>query len=61
MQSGTIEELKKVICLSELSQEHLHWIFDHSIYVEYEDGSVIMKTGETPEFMMFIFESNFIF
>ena len=61
MQSGTIEELKKVICLSDLSQEHLQWIFDHSNYVEYEDGSVIMKTGETPEFMVFIFEGSVSF
>ena len=61
MPSGTIEELKKVICLSELSQEHLLWIFDHSNYVEYEDGSVIMKTGETTEFMVFIFDGSISF
>src|SRR5436190_16873301 len=56
MQSPTIEDLKKVIALSDLSDEHLQWILDHSEYHEYADGEVIIKTGEVPEYMMFIIE-----
>ena len=56
MKSVTIEELKKVIALSDLPDEHLQWILDHSFDVEFEDGDVIMKTGEVPDFMMFIIE-----
>ena len=52
----TIKELKKVIALSDLPDEHLQWILDHSFYVEFEDGGVIMRTGEAAEFMMFILE-----
>ena len=51
-----IEDLKKVIALSGLPDEHLQWILEHSNYVEFDDGGVIMKTGEATEFMMFIVE-----
>jgi len=61
MQAGTIEELKKVIAVSELPDEHLQWILDHSTYLEFEDGEVIMKTGEVPDFMMLIIEGTVSF
>src|SRR5258705_9837503 len=54
MPPRTIEELKKVIAFRGLPDEHLDWIFDHSLYVEYEDGTVIMRTGEVAEMMMMI-------
>lgn len=56
MQPATIEDLKKVIALKNIPEEHLQWIADNSEYHEYEDGSIIMKTGEVPEYMMFIIE-----
>ncbi len=56
MSPVTIEDLKKIIVLSEVPDEHLQWILDHSEYHEYDDGTVIMKTGEVPEFMMLIIE-----
>lgn len=56
MQPATIQDLRKVIVLGDLPQEHLQWIFDHSIYVEYDEGEIVMKTGEITEFMMFIVE-----
>ncbi len=46
MQPVTIEELKKVIALSELPEEHLQWILDHSESVEYDDGELVGKTGD---------------
>ena len=56
MQPDSIKELKKVTALGDLTDEHLQWIADHSEYHEYEEGEVIMKTGEIPGYMMFIIE-----
>ncbi|HEY6506292.1 MAG TPA: hypothetical protein VIZ28_20085, partial [Chitinophagaceae bacterium] len=56
MSTAPIDELKKVIALSDLPGEHLQWILDHSAYIEFEDGGVIIKTGEAADFMMFIVE-----
>jgi hypothetical protein len=44
--STTIEELKKVVALSDLPDDHLQWLLDHSDYHEYEDGTLIGKTGD---------------
>jgi signal transduction histidine kinase len=54
MQDVTIEELKKAIALSDLPDEHLQWIIDHSEVIEYKDGDIVVKTGETTEWMFFI-------
>jgi signal transduction histidine kinase len=51
MESVTIDDLKKVVALSELSDEHLQWILDHSEYREYADGDLIGKYGEPAEVM----------
>jgi signal transduction histidine kinase len=58
MKQVTIEELKKVIALSELPDEHIQWIIDHSETVEYSDGELIAKKGESPEWMFFIIEGR---
>ena len=44
-------DLKSVIALSELPDEHLQWIIDHSEYREYADGDIIAKYGEEAEIM----------
>jgi signal transduction histidine kinase len=56
MLPATIDELKTVIALSDLPDDQLQWIFDHTFYTEFEDGGVVMKTGEVTEYMMFIVE-----
>lgn len=56
MPSSPIEELRKVVALSDLPDEHLQWILDHSHYTEFEEGEIIMRTGESPDFMMVILE-----
>jgi len=58
MQPVTIEELKKVIALSDLPDEHLQWIIDHSTILEYEDGELVAKTGDPAEWMFFIIEGR---
>lgn len=61
MSSSPIEELRKVVAFSDLPDEHLQWILDHSHYVEFEEGEVIMRTGESPEHMMIILEGSISF
>src|SRR5215217_7130728 len=51
MQSATIEDLKKVVALSELPDAHLQWLLDHSEYQEYADGDLIAKYGDPAEVM----------
>ncbi|HVG12478.1 MAG TPA: hypothetical protein VM843_05700, partial [Flavisolibacter sp.] len=61
MQSVTIEDLKKIIALSELSDEHLQWILSHSEYRELVDGDLIAKYGEPADWMWIILEGKIAF
>ena len=58
MQPITIDELKKVLALNGLPDEHLHWIMDHSEPFEYEEGDIVAKTGEPAEWMFFLPEGK---
>ena len=60
-QSVTIEELKKIIALRDLPDEHLEWILAHSEYEEYEDGDILYKTGDVIEAMAFLLEGKIYF
>ncbi|MES1225807.1 MAG: hypothetical protein ABUT20_60575, partial [Bacteroidota bacterium] len=53
MQSPTIEDLKFNVALSDLPDEHLQWILDHSDYQEFSDGDLIAKCGDPAEVMWF--------
>ena len=55
---ATIEELKKVIALKDLPDEHLQWIIDHSELWEYEDGTVLFRTGDAVDVMWILLEGN---
>src|ERR1041385_180289 len=55
---ATIEELKKVIALKDLPDEHLQWLIDHSDVWEYEDGAVLFKTGDPVDVMWILLEGN---
>src|SRR6478736_4161089 len=46
-----IDDLKKVNALSDLPDEHLHWIIEHSDYAEYQDGDLVAKYGDPAEVM----------
>jgi signal transduction histidine kinase len=39
-------ELRKVICLSDLPEEHLQWLIKHGEVSEYNDGDLIYKTND---------------
>ena len=61
MSSVTTAELKTVVALSDLPEEHLLWILDHSEYLEFEDGSLIRKFGEPINEMYFLLEGSISF
>jgi len=58
MKSVTIEELKKVIAVSDLPEDQLKWILNHSEEFEYDDGEIVGKTGDIAEWMYFIIEGK---
>ena len=60
-QSVAFEELKNIIALQNLPDEHLKWILSHSSYEEHEDGDIIYKTGEPIDAMSFILEGKMNF
>ena len=61
MQSVTIGDLKNVVALSDLPDEHLQWILEHSEYHEYADGDIIGKYGEPAEVMWFSLVGKVVF
>jgi signal transduction histidine kinase len=61
MQPVTLEELRKVIALSDLPEEHLQWILDHSTAIEYQDGELVGKSGDPADNMVFLLEGNLDF
>jgi signal transduction histidine kinase len=61
MESVTIDELKKVMALSDLPFQHLEWILARSKIEEYKDGDTIIKTGEPIDEMIFFLEGRMDF
>jgi signal-transduction protein with cAMP-binding, CBS, and nucleotidyltransferase domain len=56
-----INELRKVIALSELPDEHLQWIAQRAEYKEFEDGDEMYKKGDPAEVMWFTPEGRIDF
>ena len=61
MRSSTIKDLKKVIALSDLSDEQLQWIADRVEFQEFSDGSVMVKSGEPVDEMWLMAEGGIEF
>lgn len=57
-QTVTIDELRKVVALSELPDEHLQWIIDRSEVVEWKDGDTVAKTGSPAEVMFILLDGK---
>src|SRR3954467_13190856 len=58
MHAVTIDELKKVVALHDLPDAHLQWLLDRSKYVEYEDGTILYKTGDPIEEMWILLDGK---
>jgi signal transduction histidine kinase len=61
MTQVSIDELRNNIAVSELPDEHLQWLIDHSVYEEYEDGDIIGKFGSPSEVMWINLEGKVSF
>lgn len=55
------EDIKHVLALADLPDEHLQWIIDHSEYQEYNDGDLLAKYGEPAETMWISLEGKVTF
>ncbi len=55
------DDLKHILALSDLPDEHLQWIIDHSEYYEYSDGDLLAKYGEPAEVMWIALEGKVAF
>lgn len=60
-QPVTIDELNKVIALEDLPDEHLQWILDHTELFEFEDGTLLAKTGDPADAMWIVLEGKLDF
>lgn len=60
-QQVTTEELRTVIALTDLPEEHLQWILEHSELLEYEDGTLISKKGDPIDVMWIMIAGTFSF
>lgn len=56
--STTIEELKQIPILQGLPDDQLHWIIEHSTYMEFEDGELVLRVGEIVNEVWFIIEGQ---
>jgi signal transduction histidine kinase len=61
MDKGTLEDLRSVIALNELPEDHLKWIYERCEYYEYTDGHLIWKTGDPANDMIFLVEGQVLF
>ena len=59
MPQATIEDLKKkVVAVKGLPDDQITWIYDHSESLEYQDGDLVMKTGEPQEYMWMLYQGK---
>lgn len=61
MTHKSLDELRKVVALSDLPEEHLQWILDRTEYTEFEDGAEMYKKGDPAEVMWFTPEGRIDF
>ena len=59
MTGATVDDLRRVIAVRDLPEEHLKWIYDRSEYVEFKDGEVIAKTGDVFDYLVLLFEGRY--
>ncbi|GAA4419959.1 ATP-binding protein [Nibrella viscosa] len=61
MQPVTVADIRKIVALADLPDEHLQWILDHSEYGEYEDGTQLKKTGDEADVMIMVLDGKVSF
>src|SRR5213592_4408065 len=61
MQPITLDELRQVIAFADLPEEHLQWILERAESYEYDDGTLIFKTGDPVDVMWVLVEGKVTF
>ncbi|MFI5212317.1 MAG: ATP-binding protein, partial [Ignavibacteria bacterium] len=56
-----IDDLRNIIALSDLPDEHLQWLADRMEYREFEDGEAVLKKGEAIDSLWLIAKGKFDF
>lgn len=58
MKAPSIDDLRQVIALRGLPDEHLQWILERATYEEHKDGTLLSKTGDPIDFLWLIAEGR---
>ena len=61
MPNESIEQLRRIIALSDLPDDHLRWLAERVEYAEYEDGVLVATKGEPADWMWFMLEGRIDF
>jgi signal transduction histidine kinase len=54
----SIDDLRNVIALSDLPEDHLRWLLDHAEYRAFNDGDLVGKYGEPADVMWILLEGK---
>ena len=54
----SIEELKTVVALRDVPEAHLRWILENGEHREYEEGTILTKTGDPIDELWLIIEGK---
>ncbi|MBL7928807.1 MAG: GHKL domain-containing protein [Bacteroidia bacterium] len=58
MNAPSIDDLRQVIALRGLPDEHLQWILEKAEYAEFEDGAEMTRTGDEIDSLMLVVEGR---
>jgi signal transduction histidine kinase len=58
MNNISIDELRNVIALTDLPDDQLQWLLDHSQYVDFYDGDVVVSKGDPIDYMWMVLEGS---
>ena len=58
MQKPPIDDLRQVVALRDIPEEHIQWIYDRCDYMEFNDGDCIFKIGNIVDVMWLLVEGK---
>ena len=58
MSETTTTELRRVLCLSDLPEEHLQWMLERGEVTEFKDGDLIYKTNDPIDELILVIEGK---
>lgn len=58
MSKGTIEQLRSIIALRDVSEENLQWLLDNAEFLEYKEGTLLTEKDKPIDHLWLIFEGS---